>query len=74
MKVTWDGCKLRVRCKHLGLTMAELAVKINCSRPLISIWEDNKAALTGYYLVLLDIVLNVEPKEFNNLEDEGVQL
>ena len=73
MKAIWNGEKLMVRRKELGLTMAELAAKVNCDRPLISMWESGKVAPSGHFLVLLGIALNKETKEFYNIEiQEGI--
>ncbi|MFA5156818.1 MAG: helix-turn-helix transcriptional regulator [Candidatus Omnitrophota bacterium] len=74
MKAIWNGEKLLIRRKQVGLTMAELAAKVDCDRPLVSMWEAGKVAPSGHFLVMLGITLNIEPKEFYNLEDEGVQL
>ena len=71
MKAVWKGEKLLTRRKALGLTMAEVAVKVGCDRPLVSIWEANKAAPSGHFLVMLGIALHMEPKEFYDL-GEGV--
>lgn len=68
MKATWNGEKLRMRRKELGLTMAELAARINCTRPIVSMWEDNKSSPSGHLLVALGIALNIHPKEFYSLE------
>lgn len=70
MKAVWQGERLTVRRKHLGLTMAEIAAKVGCDRPLISMWESGKAAPSGHFLVALGIVLNCEPKEFYKFETE----
>lgn len=70
MKPIWQGEKLMVRRKELGLTMAELAVKVGCDRPLVSMWEANRAAPSGHFVVMLGIVLNREPKEFYNVEEQ----
>lgn len=72
MKAVWDGGRLAVRRKQLGLTMAELAVKVCCDRPLVSMWEAGKAAPSGHFVVMLGIVLNLEPKELYSLEEVGV--
>ena len=71
MQAVWRGDRLTVRRKQLGLTMAELAVRVGCDRPLVSMWEAGKAAPSGHFLVMLGIALNAEPKEFYSLEDEG---
>ena len=74
MDAKWNGDKLRIRRKQLGFTMKQLATLVGCTRPLISIWEDNKSAPTGHYLVLLGMALNMEPKELyliNNQEEGG---
>lgn len=71
MKPIWQGEKLLIRRKHLGLTMAELAAKVDCDRPLVSMWEAGKVAPSGHFLVMLGIVLNIEPKEFYSLDEGG---
>lgn len=71
MRAIWSGEKLKIRRKQLGATTAELAQKVGCQRPLISMWEANKASPTGHFLVMLGIALNMEPKEFYILELEG---
>lgn len=72
MKAVWNGEKLMVRRKELGLTMAELAEKVGCDRLLVSMWESGKAAPSGHFLVMLGIALRREPNEFYNLESEAV--
>lgn len=61
MIAIWQGELLRIRRKQLGLTMAELATRVGCKRPLICIWEDSKSVPGGSFLVVLGKVLNVEP-------------
>jgi len=68
MKPLWQGEKLRVRRKQLGLTTAELADKTGCDRQLVSMWENDKAAPSGHFLIVLSIVLNVNPKNFYTFE------
>ena len=68
MKVVWQGHLLRIRRKELGLTMREVAEKVGCKRPNISMWEDGKVTPSGDYLVVLAIVLNREPKQFFEIE------
>lgn len=68
MNAIWQGELLRIRRKHLGLTMEELAKRVGCDRPLISIWEDSKSAPSGHFLILLSIVLRIEPKELYKIE------
>lgn len=70
MRAIWQGDRLAVRRKQLGLTMAEVAAKVGCDRPLISMWESGKAAPSGHFLVVLGIALNVEPKELYNMEEQ----
>lgn len=72
MKAIWQGERLAVRRKQVGLTMAELAAKVGCDRPLVSMWEAGKVAPSGHFLVILGIALNIEPKELYSLESEGV--
>ena len=68
----WQGERLKVTRKARGLTMFELAAKVGCDRPLVSMWESGKSTPSGHFLVSLGIALNKEPKEFYALE-EGVQ-
>jgi len=68
MKPIWQGGKLLIRRKALGLTMSELAEKVGCDRPLVSMWESGKATPSGHFLVMLGITLHMEPKEFYSLE------
>ena len=71
VNATWSGEKLKIRRKQHGLTMAELAEKVGCSRPVISQWEGNVSSPSGHLLIMLGIVLNREPKEFYTVELEG---
>ncbi|HAZ10781.1 MAG TPA: hypothetical protein DCY56_06730 [Candidatus Omnitrophica bacterium] len=73
MKAIWQGERLKVRRKELGLTMAELAARVDVDRPLVSMWESGKSTPSGHFLVLLGIALNKEPKEFYVLEEGGAQ-
>jgi len=69
MKANWQGNKLMIRRKQLGFTMAVLAEKVGCDRPLVSMWEANKATPSGHFLVLLGMALGTEPKDFYSLEE-----
>lgn len=68
MRAIWQGERLKVRRKALGLTTAELAQQVGCTRPLISMWEDNKSSPSGHLLIMLGLALNTEPKQFYALE------
>lgn len=69
MKAIWRGENLRVRRKHLGLKMKELADKVGCDRQLISMWEVNKATPSGHFLVVLLRVLNLQPEDLYEIRD-----
>ena len=70
MKATWSGEKLKVRREQLGLTMAMLAEKVNCTRPALSIWEADKASPGGNFVILLGIILRIEPRELYIIEEQ----
>lgn len=70
MKAIWQGDRLMIRRKQLGLTMAALAEKVGCDRPLVSMWESGKATPSGHFLVVLGTVLNCEPKELYEFKEE----
>ena len=71
MRASWQGERLRMRRKLLGLTMNQLAEMVSCDRPLISMWESNKARPTGHFLVLLGVALRIEPKDLYLIENQG---
>ena len=73
MRATWNGEFLKVRRKSMGLTTEQLAQKLNCTRPLISMWEKNKSAPLGHLLVLLGIALNNHPNDFYKIEEIHIQ-
>ena len=73
MQATWNGEFLKGRRKSLGLTTDELAQKVGCSRPLISMWQQNKSAPLGHLLVLLGIALNNHPNDFYKIEEIHIQ-
>ena len=77
MKAIWNGDLLKVRRKALGLRTKELAQKIGCTRPIVSMWEQGKSSPSGHFLVLMGIVLSCHPHEFYKVEsldvDEATQ-
>jgi transcriptional regulator with XRE-family HTH domain len=68
IQAIWQGEFLRTRRCQLGLTTYEVAQKVGCTRPLISMWELGKASPTGHLLVLLAIALNNHPNDFYKIE------
>ena len=73
IRATWNGEFLKGRRKSMGLSTYELSGKVGCTRPLISMWESNKSAPTGHFLVLLGFALNNHPNDFYKIEDIHIQ-
>ena len=70
MTAKWQGNRLKVRRKQLGLTTAALAQQIGCTRPALSIWESGKASPGGNFVILLGIILRIEPRELYIIEEQ----